>query len=373
MTGFLAEYKVQNLIQDNLIVKEGIKSLLGFDCELEFIKEDSYINGITADFTVINNNEIIAIIECKAGNINLTEYVRGIGQLYQYEYFAENNIPHKSYDYNETVKIIYFYPSSVIRNNNFNIAKFKYPDSSVIYELNESTYAIREITAKDLKDLSIIDNDNLVAISQYYFRDNRIFEYYILIKYLLFLEVIGVNEIKRADSENFLKKTETINNGNWRNAFITVSNLGLIKGNNFLTEAGKKLAICDYETFALILYHSYIEPYFTEIEKCFGENTEVNMSNSDFISIIRENNQNRDVLYLTESDNRYISSWLNIMRDDYGIISYEPRHKKRKINYKISELNDETIKKKIKENSIAYEYIKNFHKLFKELLNGGTI
>lgn len=372
MTEFLAENKVQDLIQDNLIVKEGIKNLLGFDGELEFIREDRYINGITADFTVVYNNDIIAIIECKAGNINLTDYVRGIGQLLQYEYFAKKKIPHKSFEYHESFKTIYFYPSSVIRNNKFNIANFKYPDTTVIYELNENTYAIRQIKASDLRNLSIRDDDNLVAISQYYFRDNRIFEYYILIRYLLFLELIGVDEINREDTENFLTKTETINNGNWRNAYITVSNLGLINGKNFLTEAGKKLAICNYETFALIIYHSYIEPYFTEIEKCFKDNIEIKVTNNDLISTIKENNQNRDVLYLTQSGTRYISSWLNIMRDDYGILSFEPNKRNRIItlNYRISELNDETIKNRINEYSVANNYVEKFYESLKDILKG---
>ena len=38
------------------------------------------------------------------------------------EYFAKKKIPHKSFEYHESFKTIYFYPSSVIRNNKFNIA-----------------------------------------------------------------------------------------------------------------------------------------------------------------------------------------------------------------------------------------------------------
>ena len=52
-------------------------------------REDEYINGITADFTVIDEEKIKSIIECKGGQINITDYVRGIGQLFQYEYFFE--------------------------------------------------------------------------------------------------------------------------------------------------------------------------------------------------------------------------------------------------------------------------------------------
>ena len=39
-------------------------------------------------FTFIYNNEIRAIIECKAGDIGVTDYVRGIGQVLQYKTVA---------------------------------------------------------------------------------------------------------------------------------------------------------------------------------------------------------------------------------------------------------------------------------------------
>ena len=37
-----------------------------------------------------------------------------------------------------------------------------------------------------------------------------------------------------------------------------------------------------------------------------------------------------EILFLTESKGRYMSSWLNIMRDDYGIIDFMPRSSLRK-------------------------------------------
>ena len=366
MKKFISEKEVQDLIEHNIVVQEGIKSLLNLKDTAEFIPEDKFINGMQADFTVVQENTIKAIIECKAGNINLTDYVRGIGQLLQYEYFSENKIPHKSLEYDEPFTTIYFFPSSVIKNNQFNIAKFKYPKTTIIYELNEINFAIREITQDDLKKLDKKDDDNLVTISQYYFRDNRIFEYYILIKFILLLEEMGVNEIDRFKAEEFLIKTNTINNGNWRNAFITISNLGLINRKNLLTEAGRNLAVLNYEQFAVKLYHSYMEPYFEEIIKCFGDKEIIDASNQDFIKLVRKNHKNRDVLYLTESKGRYISSWLNIMRDDYGILYFKPKTKQRKLNYNPSDLKDEIIEKKIEEHSIAYKYIGNYQKLLRK-------
>ena len=392
MTRFLSENAVQDLIEHNSTVQEGIKNLLDLEGDVEFIPEDKYINGITADFTVVQNDTIKAIIECKAGNITLTDYVRGIGQLYQYEYFFEEKIPHKSYEYDESFKTIYFFPSSVIRNNKFNIAKFKYPESKVIYELNEVNHAVREITERELNKIDFKEDDNLMAISQYYFRDNRVFEYYMLMRYLLlkeqmieielndeedndeavdgctllFKEKAKREKLDRHEIEEFLRNTNTINNRNWRNSWITLSNLGLINRDNYLTKVGKELAILDYEEFAVNIYHSYMQPYFFEIIKCFENEKTIEISLDDLKQLIRKNNKNRDVLYLTESDNRYISSWLNIMRDDYGIISFEPNRRGEKeliLNYCPFELNNEALEKRISYFGVGNKYIKIYNDL----------
>lgn len=393
MKKFMSENDVQDLIEHDATVQEGIKNLLNLVGDVEFIPEDRFINGITADFTVVQNNTIKAIIECKAGNINLTDYVRGIGQLYQYEYFFEEKISHKSYDYDKSFKTVYFFPNTVIRNNKFNIAKFKYPESKVIYELNEVNHAVREITEKELKKLDVKEEDNLMAISQYYFRDNRVFEYYILMRYLLLKEQmieIEVNDknsndmvnmggcsiflkekkkktkLDRKEIEEFLMKTNTINNGNWRNSWITLSNLGLINRENYLTKVGKNLAILDYDEFAVNIYYSYMQPYFYEIIKCFKNEKVINISLEDLKELIRKNNKNRDVLYLTESDNRYISSWLNIMRDDYGIIWFKPNVRGKKeliLNYCPFELNNEALEKRINYFGIGDKYIKKYNDL----------
>ena len=369
MSIILNESEVQDLVNTNSIVQDGIKNVLNIDGDVLFIREDIYINGITADFTLVHGNSIKAIIECKSGDIGVTDYVRGIGQLLQYEYFGEKQIPHKSYDYEpyNTFKTIYLFPSSVIKNNQFNVGRFKYPKTTIILELNEYNHAIRRIGNDELKKL-IIDDDNLISISPYYFRDNRIFEYYILLDYLFINERLGMEKIDRADAEEtFLIKIGTINTRNWRNAFITLKNLGFINKNNLLTEAGKEAVINSYEDFATIIFHSYLEPYFNEILKCFNNQNEIEISNNELANCIRDRYGKRDVLYLTQSNNRYISSWLNIMRDDYGIIDFKPRQPLRKLNYNPFELSDSGLKKKIIENSVAKNYIDKYRKLLQEI------
>lgn len=362
----LDEAEVQIRIRDNHIVQDGITTALETEGEVRFEREDPYINGITADFTMVEDGKIRAIIECKAGNINVTDYVRGIGQLLQYEYFGEELVPHKSMRYSENFETVYFFPSSVLTNNTFNIAKFKYPKTTIILELNEINNAVRKITQKELQELKQAENDNLVTISPYYFRDNRLFEYYILLNYLFFKHQMGYERCDRKEVEmSFLKRINTINNGNWRNAFITLSNLGLIDQNNMPSEAGKQLVIQPYEKFAVTMYHSYLEPYFIELFTCFEEKNNICASNQDLSDKIRKKYRERDVLYLTQSNGRYISSWMNIFRDDFGIFQFEARHSKRMLKYNPSELNDVSFENRIKQYSIAYEYINRYKELIK--------
>lgn len=367
---FLSEADVQNLVKRNHSIQKDLLDTLSIDINPLFIAEDKYINGITADFSIIdtNTNSINAIMECKSGNINVTDYVRGIGQLFQYEYFYEKLIPHKSYKYSNDFKTIYLFPSSVIKNNYFNIARFKYPSTLNIIELNEETNAVRLINNDLLTQLEIAENDNLVTISPYYIRDNRIFELYILLNYLFLKKQHGYTFVDRKSAENqFLKKIDTINNGNWRNAFISLSSLGLInKKSNLPTNAGEKLAYKTYAEFAIKMYHSYLYPYFDELLECFNEKNVITATNQDFRNIITNKYKKRDVLFLTESKGRYISSWLNIFRDDYGIIQFKSRNSRRELVYNPSDLNDVAFTKQIKKNSIAEKYIDRYHKLIRE-------
>jgi len=361
MNQLISEAEVQQRVNSNVVVQDGIMNALDIYGNANFVREDEYINGIIADFTLVSDGIIKAIIECKAGNINVTDYVRGIGQLFQYEYFMEQKIAHKSFEYSDDFATIYFFPSSVLKTNTFNVGRFKYPETTMILELNETNNAVRKITHKELREMKEAEDDNLVTISQYYFRDNRLFEYYILLKYLLFIDQMGYERCDRTSVENgFLKKIQTINNGNWRNAFITLSNLGLIDNNNMPTEAGKALALYSYEKYAVNMYYSYLEPYFKEIYMCFNEKEQIIVSNQEIADVIRRHHNDRDVLYMTQSEGRYVSSWLNIMRDDFGVIDFQPRNKTRTLIYNPDELNETTFEKRVKENSIAYKYIDRY-------------
>ncbi len=80
------EKDFQDLIASNSNIQKDICSVLDYK-DFKLIREDTYINGITADFTLFERNKVRATIECKGGAIGVSEYARGIGQIFQYEYF----------------------------------------------------------------------------------------------------------------------------------------------------------------------------------------------------------------------------------------------------------------------------------------------
>lgn len=359
----LIEKNLHDIIMEKPI-QARINEILGItnDDKTVYIHEDKYINGIVADFTIRNSNEIWSIVEVKGGNIGVTDYVRGIGQTFQYEYFKEENIKYEHYSNQYRTMLVLH--SNTIQSNSFNIAKFKYPKSLIIVEINGVSKAVRVITEDELNVLKRAENHNLTTISQYYFRDNRIFEYYIALHYLLCKQLKGEKDIKRKEVENFLMKTKTINNGNWRNVFITLSSLGLINSKNMLTDSGKRLASMEYEDCAVEMYNAYIKNYADEIIACFNNENELNMNNLELGKKINTKFNNREVLFLTQSGGRYISSWLNILRDDYGIIRFKARETKKTLVYNPNDLKDKAFADKIRNNNtIAYNYIDKYMQL----------
>lgn len=109
----MKESEVHQLIMDEETLRSSILSLLnidGKDSKIEFVHEDQYPNGMYADFTVKKDDEVQAIIECKGSDIGVNDYVRGIGQILEYQHFADSNLSIKGYKYNKNVCSVYFLP-----------------------------------------------------------------------------------------------------------------------------------------------------------------------------------------------------------------------------------------------------------------------
>ncbi len=70
--------------------------------------------ALQPDFTLFEKNKVRAIIECKGGAIGVSEYVRGIGQIFQYEYFFENHLSLKNYEFCQNFNSVLVFPESVL-------------------------------------------------------------------------------------------------------------------------------------------------------------------------------------------------------------------------------------------------------------------
>ncbi|GAA6876782.1 hypothetical protein VN1233_00980 [Helicobacter pylori] len=109
------EKDFQDLIASNSNIQKDICSVLEMDYkDFKLLREDTYINGIIADFTLFERNKVRAIIECKGGAIGVSEYVRGIGQIFQYEYFFENHLSLKNYGFCQNFNSVLVFPESVL-------------------------------------------------------------------------------------------------------------------------------------------------------------------------------------------------------------------------------------------------------------------
>ncbi|ECR2944684.1 TPA: hypothetical protein SCP30_000102 [Campylobacter jejuni] len=377
----ILEKEFQELIFDNKDIQNNILEILKCRTgKYNFEREVEFINGITTDFIIYDSHDcIVALLECKRADIGVTEYVRGVGQLFQYEYFQDKNISPKKYGhlkYNKNINNnILIIPSDFIKNTKLNIGKFRYPINSTIFEVNICNNLVRKITQDELLKLASI-NEKLISICQYYVRDNRIFEYYIAFQMIVLLNKLGIVKKRVEFEKNILRKFEVINNKNWRNAFITLSNLGFIENNLKVYSGAIEISNLDNYGFTNKLYKDYLHPYIDLImdilEKLANEKGFVKISNQELVDIIRANYNGKDILYLTQSDGRYISSWLNILRDDFGCIDFKSRECLRKINYIPRRLDENERIKLIKQYAYSIKYVEQFEqlktKVIKEIL-----
>jgi len=360
-----SEKYVQSLVLNDTNIHKYIIDNLGlkYDGAEKFEKGRKYLNNLIPDFKITKNNEIIALVECKGANINVTDYVRGLGQLAQYESFWKKNIKEKKTEkYSKNFKTIYLYPSEVIKNNNFKKENFDFPKSTICLEINLNNNFVRELSSEQINKFTNIKDKSKIKICEYYYRDNRLYELYILIQFLKKKYTHKEIFIKRTETElNHLRKFETVNNRNWRNAWISLSGMGFLTKKNNLSEVGKTISNKTYYEFCSTIFFDYYKPYFKEIFTIVEKNPSISLK--DLMNEIKNNHDNRDVLFVTDSDSRYISSWLNMFRDDFGLLDFETRKTDRVINYNPLNITKEELIKNITKFTKADGYIKKLDKL----------
>tara|TARA_B100000674_G_C37823350_1_gene906924 strand:+ start:111 stop:1214 length:1104 start_codon:yes stop_codon:yes gene_type:complete len=356
-----SEKYLQSLVLNDKNIHKYIIDNLGlkYDGSEKFEKGKKYLNNLIPDFKITKNNEIIALVECKGANINVTDYVRGLGQLAQYESFWKKNIKEKETEtYSQNFKTIYLYPSEVIKNNDFKKEDFIFPETTICLEINLNNNFIRELSNEQISKFTNIRDKNKIKICEYYYRDNRLYELYILLIFLKKNFNTYDKFINRTEIElKYLRKYKTVNNRNWRNAWISLSGMGFLTKKNNLSEVGKAISNKSYYEFCSTIFFDYYRPYFKEIFNIIKQIPNISLQN--LMKEIRKIHDDRDVLFVTDSDSRYVSSWLNMFRDDFGFIDFLPRNASRNINYDPLSLTKEKLIENIKKYNKAENFIKN--------------
>lgn len=364
----MKEKNFQNLISQDLNLQKSILEAIGIlNLDIKFNPEFRLENGLIVDFNLTKDNIIYAMIETKGDEIGLNEFVRGLGQADQYWSYLEEKKFLKGYEVFHNFSVIILFPSELVMT--LKIHDLNINSKITLLEYNDFTKSVRRLNLSDLRKIRSASNKGLKTISQYYFRDNRIFELYILLKFLSFQKLKGLEKIDRKSTESdFLKLIGTPNNNNWRNAFITLSSLGLIDNRNLPTKQGVLLADENYEDFLHDVAFGYMREYIVTIFEAIEsitKTTTLKISNKELNNVIRELNGVTDILFLTESNERYISSWLNILKDDFGAIAFNSRDNKRTIHYNPMNLNKYSFKKFVRDYSKAYRHIDKFLSLLK--------
>ncbi|CAM11340.1 hypothetical protein PA0005 [Candidatus Phytoplasma australiense] len=329
------ENKLTDLILKDDNFKKNFARLLNID---DFIiqKEEKFIDNIKADFCFYNHkNKIIAILECK-GQVGITEYIRGVGQILQYQGFKENNIFDKFL--NET-KVILVVPSSVFgKKSHFNPAKVFYPKETELLVINNQNHTLNLFNPNKIyKNKKQTSAFKKIDICPYYFRDTRIWELYFWLKEIHNLNIISYKKIHRKKDieDNIIKQNKKIFyknillENNPRNALITLSSLGLVDYNNVLTDIGQNIATLDLENFCLKLIKDYFQDIvevllfaLDELGKKQNKKYLEKISYNQIVEVIKKEFDNQDILFLTDSQNRYISSWMNVLKKDLGCINF---------------------------------------------------
>ncbi|GAA7865566.1 hypothetical protein JP0474_04210 [Helicobacter pylori] len=160
------EKDFQDLIASNSNIQKDICSVLGMDYkDFKLLREDTCINGITADFTLFERNKVRAIIECKKRSYRGERVCVRYRSNFSIRIFFENHLSLKNYGFCQNFNSVLVFPESVLKNNDFNVGLFKYPKSKKILEINSHNLAVRHINDNELEKLRETKHRDFKVIS----------------------------------------------------------------------------------------------------------------------------------------------------------------------------------------------------------------
>lgn len=328
------EPEVQEVLESNL--GQILKACLGYNGNFVPKAQFPLENGIQADLGAVDDSgNIIALFESK-GNVNINELVRGIGQVMQYQYHINKKI---GYNYVNVARAFLVIPKGI--NEVYDFEKISFPENSGIILIDEMSKNFILMTKKRINSGKLKKTN---IISPYYIRDNRLGEIYLGLK---MIEAISPKVLKGKINMKYVR-AELVkvikNKGNARNIAISLHGLGFLDKENRLTAEGQRHVRMDYYEFCKNISYDQIAPFINLITNALVkiankkggiDYSNIKTSGDELKNEILEIFSGNDVLYLTESGTRYISSWMGILKDDLGAISFKrgSYEKGVKINY----------------------------------------
>jgi len=329
----MKEPEVQHILENN--IENILKACLGFTGSFASRPQFPLKNSIQADLGVTDSSgNILALFECK-GDVGVNELVTGIGQVVQYQNHIEKAF---EYSYHPSAQAFLVVPKHVLEV--YEVQYLFFPEHSGIILIDEAT---KKFISMRKERISTERLSRTKIISPYYIRDNRLGELYLGLKIIeAITPILGEQRITMDVVKRMMERV-IINIGNARNISISLHGLGFIDHENRLTAEGQRHARMDYFEFCKSLSRGQIAPFLNVIAASLlriaedsGERSYSGFStNPDSIKEkIKEMFGGYDILYLTESGTRYVSSWMNILRDDLRAVDFPPRdYSNLRINY----------------------------------------
>ena len=321
----MTEPDVKNLFKNKDFVSKVLSDYFHYHLDFIVQHEIELENGITMDHLISDSDgAAILLVESKGGDIGITEFLRGVGQTVQYQHHIDKKIKLK---YSKNCKTLLAFPDELY--SKIDIDKIIFGDNVLLLVINSSNNSAKVVDPAKIKGL-FSAHQNIVTISPYYIRDNKLGELYVSL--LETRKRMGASSTRVSrDFTSLLESIGAPNPGNARNIGISLASLGFVDSFNALTSSGFEFSKMDYSTFVTNIVEDYIYPYTNaifyalfqiSIRESGNNNIIINASWEQINDEIRKNWNGQDVMYLTESGNRYMSSWFGILKDDLQCVEF---------------------------------------------------
>ena len=157
----MIEDEVKNFFStENQAIKTYLQQNLNYHDDFQIISEHKIHHGLKVDKIILDDRgRYLSLIECK-GDVGTTEFVRGIGQIYQYKAQALHELKDRMAPVHS---IVLSFPNNInTRDTPVQVEHLKYPAQSHLFIINQSNKSYKSIfsitlffliTSRDLREL----------------------------------------------------------------------------------------------------------------------------------------------------------------------------------------------------------------------------